>query len=73
MLEGIFVEAPSQTEVGILTPCYGFEVQNHTHAHMSIKDLGNTINLNPKWARILPMGTLHGILLDPSPQIEVAS
>ncbi|NYT46548.1 MAG: hypothetical protein H0A75_01440 [Candidatus Methanofishera endochildressiae] len=43
-----------------------------THAHMSAEDLGYTIDLNPKWASILLMGTLHGIFLA-LPQIEIAS
>jgi hypothetical protein len=37
-----------------LTPCCGLEVQKPTQALKSVKGLGNTFDLNPKWARTLP-------------------
>jgi hypothetical protein len=39
-----------------LTPCCGLEVQKPTQALTSVKDLDNTVDLNPKWARTLPSG-----------------
>jgi hypothetical protein len=37
-----------------LTPYCGLEVQKPTQALKSVKDPGNTFDLNPKWARTLP-------------------
>jgi hypothetical protein len=37
-----------------LTPCCGLEVQKPTQALKSVKDAGNTFDVNPKWARTLP-------------------
>jgi hypothetical protein len=37
-----------------LTPCCGLEVQKPTQALKSVKDPGNTFDLNPKWSRTLP-------------------
>jgi hypothetical protein len=37
-----------------LTPCCGLEVHYPTYSFTSVKDPGNTFNLNPKWARTLP-------------------
>jgi hypothetical protein len=37
-----------------LTPCCGLEVQKPTQTLKSFKDLANTFDLNPKWARTLP-------------------
>jgi hypothetical protein len=37
-----------------LTPCCGLEVQKPTQALKSVKDLGNTLDLHPKWAITLP-------------------
>jgi hypothetical protein len=36
-----------------LTPCYGLEVHYPTQALKSVKDPGNTFNVNPKWKRTL--------------------
>jgi len=44
-----------------LTPCCGLVVQKSTQA---VKGLGNTVDLNPKWARTLPSGILHGIFIE---------
>jgi hypothetical protein len=42
-------------------------VQKLTQALKSIKGLGlgNTFDLNLKWARSLPSGILHGIFIEP--------
>jgi hypothetical protein len=37
-----------------LIPCSGLEVQKPTQALKSVKDQGNTFDLNPKWSRTLP-------------------
>jgi hypothetical protein len=37
-----------------LTPCCGLEVKKPTQALKSGKDPDNTLDLIPKWARILP-------------------
>jgi hypothetical protein len=37
-----------------LTPCGGLEVQKPTQALKSVKDPGNTFDINHKWARTLP-------------------
>jgi hypothetical protein len=37
-----------------LTPCCGIEVQKPTQALKSVKNPGNTFDINPKWARTLP-------------------
>jgi hypothetical protein len=37
-----------------LTPCCGLEVQKPIQALKSVKDPGNTFDLNPKWSRTLP-------------------
>jgi hypothetical protein len=37
-----------------LTPYCGLEVQKPTQALKSVKDPGNTFDLNPKWSRTLP-------------------
>jgi hypothetical protein len=37
-----------------LTPYCGLEVEKPTQALMSVKGLGNIIDLNPKWTRTLP-------------------
>jgi hypothetical protein len=37
-----------------LTPCCGLEVWKPTQAIKSVKDPGNIVDLNPKWARTLP-------------------
>jgi hypothetical protein len=37
-----------------LTPCCGLEVQKPTQALKSVKNPGNTFDLNPKWSRTLP-------------------
>jgi hypothetical protein len=37
-----------------LTPCCGLEVQKPTQALKSVKDPGNTVDLNPKWSGTLP-------------------
>jgi hypothetical protein len=37
-----------------LTPCCGFEVHNPTQALKSVKSIGNTFDLSPKWERTLP-------------------
>jgi hypothetical protein len=36
-------------------------VQKPTHALKSVKGLGNTFDLNPKWAKTFPFGILHGM------------
>ena len=38
----------------ILTHSCGLEVQKPNQALKSVKDPGNTFDLNPKWARTLP-------------------
>jgi hypothetical protein len=49
-----------------LTPCCGLEVQKPTQALKSVKDPGNTFDLNPNWARTLPslIYFVHGILIE---------
>jgi hypothetical protein len=37
-----------------LTPCCGLEVQKPTQELKSVKDPGNTFDLNPKWSGTLP-------------------
>ena len=37
-----------------LTPCYGLEVQNPSHALQSVKGAGNTFDWDPKWTITLP-------------------
>jgi hypothetical protein len=37
-----------------LTPYCGLEVQKPIQALKSVKDPGNTFDLNPKWSRTLP-------------------
>jgi hypothetical protein len=37
-----------------LTPYCGLEVQKPSQALKSVKGLGNTFDLNPKWSRTLP-------------------
>jgi len=39
-----------------LTPCCGLEVQKPTQALKLVKGQGNTFELNPMWARIMPSG-----------------
>jgi len=43
------------------------EMQKPTQALKSVKGLGNTFELNPKWARTLPSGIFHGIFKETSP------
>ena len=50
-----------------LTPCCGLGVQKPTQAIKSVKGTGNTFDLNPKWARTLPLGIFHGIFIEPLP------
>jgi len=65
ILQWIFIEAPSQYQSWHLTLCCELGVQNHTQAFKSVKDMGNTFDLNAKWARSLPLGPLRGIFIDP--------
>jgi hypothetical protein len=37
-----------------LTPYCGLEVQKPVQALKSVKDPGNTFDINPKWSRTLP-------------------
>jgi hypothetical protein len=37
-----------------LTPCCGLEVQNLNQAVKSVKDPGNTFDIDPKWDRTFP-------------------
>jgi hypothetical protein len=54
----------------IVTPCCGIEVQNPTNSLKSVKDRGNTFELNPKWERTLPsFDNFHGIFIA-LPQIK---
>jgi hypothetical protein len=39
-----------------LTPCCGLEVQKPTQSLKTVKDPGNTFDLNLKWARTIPSG-----------------
>ena len=69
ILHGIFIKPP-HPQILIyrswhLTPCCGFEVQKSTHALKSVKSIGNTFDLNPKWARTLPSGILPRIFIEP--------
>ena len=48
-----------------LTPCCGLEVQKPTQALTSVKGPCITYDLNPKWARTLPLGIVHGIFIEP--------
>jgi len=43
-------------------------MHNPTQALKSVKGLDHTVNLNPKWARIIPLRALDGILIEPPPQ-----
>jgi hypothetical protein len=52
MFHDIFIETPSPPQNK--KPCCGLEVQKPTQALMSVKDTGNTFDLNPKWSRTLP-------------------
>jgi hypothetical protein len=57
-----------------LKPCCGFEVQNPTQTLKSVKDLGNTFDLNPKWERTLPsFGNFSWDIyrVPPNPNIKV--
>jgi hypothetical protein len=45
----------------------GLAVQKPIQALKSIKGPGNTFDLNPKWARTLPLGIFHGIFIEPYP------
>jgi hypothetical protein len=47
-------------------PCCGLEMQNVTQ---TVKGLGNTFDLNPKWPIILPLGILHEIYISLSPEL----
>jgi hypothetical protein len=46
-----------------LTPCCGLEVQKPTQALKSVKDPGNTFDLNPKWSRTLPSLIYFSLLI----------
>jgi hypothetical protein len=69
ILHGIFIEPLSRKFICYrsqhLTPCCGLEMQKPTQALKSVKGLGNTFDINPKWARTLPSGILHGISIEP--------
>ena len=57
IFHGVFIEPPTPSTKKIkyqswyLTPCCGHEVEKPIHALKSVKDSGNTFDLNPKWAR----------------------
>ena len=56
---GIFIEIPLHNfffkyQSWYLTPCCGLEVRKPTQALKSVKDPGNILDWNPKWARTLP-------------------
>ena len=53
-----------------LTPCCELEVQRPAQALRSVKDPGNTFDINPKWARTLPslIYCSYDIYRDPTPK-----
>jgi hypothetical protein len=55
-----------------LTPCCGLEVQKPTQALQSVKNPGNTFDLNPKWSGNLPFLIYFSwdIYRDPPPSIK---
>jgi hypothetical protein len=53
-------------------PSCGLDVQNPTHSLKSVKDPGNTFELNPKWERtLLSFDNFYGIFIAP-PKIEIS-
>jgi hypothetical protein len=50
-----------------LTPCYELVVQKPTQALKSVKDPGNTFDLNPKLARTLPSLIYFSWIIDRVP------
>jgi hypothetical protein len=55
----------------IFRPSCGLDVQNPTHSLKSVKDPGNTFELNPKWERTLPsFDNFYGIFIA-LPKIEI--
>jgi len=71
IVHGIFIEPPSlhnlffKYQSWYLTLCCGLEAQKPTQAVKSVKGSGNTFDLDPKWARTLPLGFFHGIFIEP--------
>jgi hypothetical protein len=56
-----------------LTPCCGLEVQNPIQALKSVKGLGNTFDINPKWERTLPpFGNFSWDIYRPPKKIQIA-
>jgi hypothetical protein len=51
----------------IKTYTIGLEVPKPTQALESVKGLCSTFELNPKWARNLPLGIVYGLFIEPSP------
>jgi hypothetical protein len=78
IFHGIFIWSPppkkSKYQSWYLTPCCGLEVQKPAQALKSVKGLGNTFDLNPKWERTLPsVGNFSwDIYRVPPPQIQIS-
>jgi hypothetical protein len=79
IFHGIFIETPLHIfvfkyQTWYLTPYCGFEVQKLTQALQSVKGLGYTFDLNPKWERTMPSFDILSWVIyrvPPNPNIKV--
>ena len=68
----IYNPTPKKITNWYLIPCCGFDLQNPAQALKSGKGPGNTFDLNPRWARTLPLGIFHGIYIEPPKKIQTS-
>jgi hypothetical protein len=55
-----------------LTPYCGLEVQKPTQALQSVKGLGYTFELNPKWERTMPSFDIFSWIIYRVPPIQIS-
>jgi hypothetical protein len=69
LLQEIFREftSPPRDSSPNISACYGLQGWDLTHALTSFNILGNTLDLNNKWARTFALDILQDIFIEPTP------